>query len=422
MSDVEPPTPSLWGRIVGFGGLPLLSMVTPLLVMPLLARRVDPAGWASIGAGEALGALFGLVISYGWHSIGPARVPPLTTDAARATLYRESLVVRLTLAAAVLPVLGVVAWVTARDGWQVMTLLMALSTATVPLSLSWFAVGSGRADHIALYETFPRVGAAAVSAAVMVATGWLYVYPILATVVPLVGMTLFSIRLLHASPGPWPPLRSVGTLLRRDVVPALNELAAGGYAALPLPLVNQVAAADVSAAYASADKLYRYGLFVPGALANIFQRWVIEAGPEHIGARLRRALRYHALLGVLGLVILTAAGPLASALLFGEAVVAAREICFVLGLAFAVNAVRTGITRLVLFPAGRVAVILRSTLLGGVSGSVLVAVLAVTVGPVGAAAGLFASEVVMAGLLLTATREVLASHRKGAGQPGRDRA
>lgn len=397
-------TPSLRARIIGFGGLPLLSMITPLLVMPFLARAAGDAGWASVGAGESMGAIFGLLVSYGWHSIGPTRVPPLRTRAEKVSLYRDSLAVRLALALAVLPVMCVVTWSAARDGWELMTTLMAASTATVPLSLSWYAVGTGRADHIAAYETLPRVGAAAVSAVVIVTTGWILIYPILATVVPLTGMTLFSVRELRTSPGPWPRGRAFWRLFRRDAVPAANEAAAGAYAALPLPIVNHVASSATAAGYASADKLYRYGSFVPGALANIFQRWVTEGDPAQYRQRQRRALRYHLLLGVAGLAALTLLGPWVSAVLFGDAVTAAREICFALGWAFVLNSFRMGATRLVLFPAGRTTVILRSTLIGGVVGSAAVAALAVGVGPLGAAGGLVLSEAIMTALLVPGLR------------------
>lgn len=412
---LEEPRPSVIGRVLGFGGLPLLSMLTPLIVLPVFSRQAGDAGWATASAGEAIGALFGLVISYGWHSLGPTRVPPLGPDA-RARLYRESLVVRLTLAALVLPVMAAVCALSARPGFAVLAVLMGLSTALVPLSFSWYAVGTGRAGDIAVYDTIPRVTSAVISAAVMLATGWLYIYPLLASVVPLVGMTLFSMRMLRRSPREWPAWRTVGALLRRDIVPALNELAAGGYAALPVPLVNGTAAATVSAAYASADKLYRYGIFVPGAVANIFQRWVIEAGSEKLVERQRFALGCHAALGVLGLAAITGLGPWVSAVLFGDAVTAARDVCAALGCAFAINSVRMGLTRLVLFPAGRTRIILRSTLIGGVVGTPLVAVLAIGVGPVGAALGLFISELVMASLLVRDGREVLRrSDREPAG-------
>ena len=43
-------SPSVLRRLTGFTVLPLLSLVTPFLLLPVVARVSGPAGWSSLVA------------------------------------------------------------------------------------------------------------------------------------------------------------------------------------------------------------------------------------------------------------------------------------------------------------------------------------------------------------------------------------
>ncbi|WP_448629936.1 hypothetical protein [Cellulomonas soli] len=45
-------TGSFWGRLAGFAGLPAISLITPLLVLPVLGRAAGAHGWASLLVGS----------------------------------------------------------------------------------------------------------------------------------------------------------------------------------------------------------------------------------------------------------------------------------------------------------------------------------------------------------------------------------
>ena len=401
-------------RLAGFGGLPLIALITPLLVLPVFARAAGQSGWASAVTGESLGQLAGMFVSYGWYTVGPARIALERGPSQRARYYRESLVVRLSALLCVIPFLAVACALLANHGFVLLTFLMALTNAAVPLSFSWFAVGTSAPGSIALFEVLPRVAAAAVSTAIILVSGWLLVYPLLSLAVPLTAMGWYSRRLLRANPGPWPRPGELPRLLVRDRAAALNDAATGAYATVAVPVVNSVSPAGPASSYASADKLLRFGQFVPGTLANAFQSWTVEDGPEHVRGRLRIALGAHLGLGVAGLVVLGVGGPVASSLLFGADVAATHAVCFLLGLAFILYSVRTGVSRLVLFPARLPRVVLRSTAAGGLVGLPAVIVLTKVVGPWGASAALLLSEVVTFAVLLGPTRRVLRSHAEAA--------
>jgi len=118
-------------RLVGFMLLPAIAAVSPLIVLPLISREAGPGGWASAIAGESIGTFAAIVIGYGWPAIGPALISIASGIDERARLYRESLVVRLLLAAVSIPVLGVVCWLVANA-----ILAMAVSETYGPKAVS----------------------------------------------------------------------------------------------------------------------------------------------------------------------------------------------------------------------------------------------------------------------------------------------
>lgn len=391
---------SLWRRLAGFAGLPMISLITPLLVLPVIGRVAGESGWASLAAGESIGTLAGIVIAYGWNVAGPPRVAATSDPSLRTELYRESLVVRGALSLVVLPAIVLLCLLVAADAYAVPTVLMGISGAVVGLSFAWYSVGVGDPRSIAVFEALPRVGAAAAAAFLVLTTRELALYPVLAITASLGGVTLFSRRTLRGAGLPRLGWRAVRSLLVRDRSLAAIDVAGGAYGAVPVPLVSAVSSVSDASAYASADKLYKFGMYIPITLGNAFQSWTVEGGIGALGGRLRRALRAHIVIGLLGWVVFAAAGPPVSALLFGPAVEAQRAVCLWLGAAFMLASTRTSLTRHVLVPAGRIRVVFTSTVIGALVGIPLVAVLTWSLGPVGGALGVLVSEAVSTAILV----------------------
>ncbi|WP_156043824.1 lipopolysaccharide biosynthesis protein [Cellulomonas sp. URHE0023] len=372
----------------------MISLITPLLVLPVLGRVAGEGGWASLAAGEAIGTLAAIVVAYGWNTAGPPRIALAHEPAARAEFYRESLVVRGVLMAVAVPVVLVLCLLVAAPGYGAPTVLMGMSGSVVGLSFAWYAIGSADPRSIALYEAVPRVAAAAVSAALVVVTHELAIYPALAIAVSVGGVILFSRRVLSDAPQRAWTARTVWALLVRDRAVAFNDIAGGAYMSVPVPVVSATAPAATASSYASADKLYKFGLYVPITLANAFQSWTVEGHVSERRHRLRVALGAHAGVGLFGWLVLTALGPFASGLLFGAEIAATRPACFFLGLAFFLASTRISMTRHILVPAGRIRIVVVSTVCAAAVGVPLIIWLAVAIGPVGAAVALAASEVI----------------------------
>lgn len=383
---------SLRSRLVGFMLLPAIAAVSPLIVLPVVARLAGPGGWASAVAGESIGTFAAIVMGYGWAAIGPALVSVAADDDHRARLYRESLVIRLLITAIALPVMAVVCWLIASPGSQWLTVLMGAQGALIALSFTWYCAGVGNPRTIVLYDAVPRLAVTAAAAWLILVTGYVELYPLAGIAVTLCGTGLFTVRLLRRHPGPWPARRDIPRLLRSGLPVALNDAALSAYASVPAPLVNVTAPPSAASGFASADKLLKLGSVLPFTLASALQSWVGEVDGPDRERRMRIALTGHAAFGVVGGLGLAALGHLVTFLLFGEEAAAGFDVLIAMGIVFAFLSLRISMTRHVLFPSGKVGIVMRATLLATAIGVPIMIALALVLGPFGAAAGYAITE------------------------------
>ena len=158
-------------------------------------------------------------------------------------------------------------------------------------------------------------------------------------------------------------------------------------------------------AFASADAIYRLGLFSVVALGNTFQGWTLERDAADPRRRHLVALGAHAILGVAGGAFLGLFGPWVSGIMFGEPVRADTLTCVFYGVSFFFLSASTPLIRNILIPARRQKTVLMWTGISAVVG-VLLMVLAGLAGNVpGVALGMAVSEAILfAGLMVPALR------------------
>lgn len=382
----------LWRRMGLFFLVPAIAAISPLLVLPIVARSAGQAGWASAIAGESVGTVAAILIGYGWAAIGPALVSIARDDRERGTLYRESLVIRLLIAVVALPPMGAVCWLVAAPGTEWLSVLMGLQGALIALSFTWFSAGVGEPRSIVLYDSVPRLSLAAISAVVIAYGAPVEVYPLAGVLVTLLGTGAFTLRALRRYEGAWPVRGDLRRLLRSGAPVALNDVALGAYSNVPTPLVAVTAAPAEAAGFASADKMLKLGQFIPVTLANALQAWIAEAHGRARSRRMRLSLGAHAAIGVIGWLGLSVAGAWVSTVLFGADASATTAILVAMGLTFAFFSVRTSMTRHILFPAGEAGSVVRATLIGTAVGVPAMVILTLPWGPLGAAIGYAATE------------------------------
>ena len=349
-------------RLSGFTVLPLLSLITPLLLIPVISTVVGGDGISSVLSGQAIGTFAATVLMWGWNVDGPVAVARATREDERAHVYARSIRTRLLLLGVVMPASAVVTALVAVPAYRWEAVAMAWAVAFAGMSPSWFCIGLGQPRLLALYDTVPRFLATAATAPILLVTHQLWFYTALVAVASVVALVAFHLKF---SPGQrWLPTNARASLreLAAQGRTAGISLAGNAYASTPTPIATASTSPAASGSLATADTLYRFGLFTVIALGNAFQGWTIEHGATNRRQRHLAAIIAHAGLGVIGAVILTLAGPFVSSLLFVGKAQATTELCLYFGLAFLFLSASTPFIRNLLIPAGRQNLVLTWTL------------------------------------------------------------
>ena len=399
----------LMRRILAFAGLPFLSLLTPFLFLPVLARLAGADAWLAIAVGQSVGGFAGLVVSLGFNTVGPTAVARATA-AERSELLRRSLAPRALLFLPAAAVAAVIAVMLAPPSHALESGLMAVALALFGLTPSWFIVGLGRASLIVLVDILPRLVATLLAAVLLVTTGSVAWYPILLMVATLASGLGYAARIVGA--------RRIAVVHRAELAETLRasrsalsiELAGGAYNALAVAFVTGVAAPAQAASYVSGDKLYRIGQYSASALGNALQGWAVEAGPAALASRVRVALVAHGILGLLGFGAFALLGVPLSDWLFGAAVAIEEATALGLGVAAFCIVVGTGLGRVVLVALGAQRQFLVSVLVGASVGVPAILLLASAFGAAGGAWGLACGET--ASVLCQATFAILAWRRR----------
>ncbi|SMQ60628.1 polysaccharide biosynthesis protein [Agreia sp. VKM Ac-1783] len=355
-------------RLTGFAALPLLSLVIPLVLLPLVSSVVGGAGVSSIVSGQSIGTFAATVLMWGWNVEGPVAVARSTSASERGAIYAASIRTRLLLVVPVVPIVVIVAALVAVPEYRLESIWMALASATAGMSPAWFCIGLGRPKLLALYDTLPRFVATVVAAPILLLSQQVWTYTLILAVATTVAIWSFQRR--FSAGEPWLPRPVRGTLrqLRAQRHTAGINAAGSAYAFTPAPIATVTLSPGASGSLSSADTLYRFGIFTVIALGNAFQSWVIEPGVSNRRQRHAAAMVGHIVLGVAGAAILTIWGPWVSTILFAGEARATTAMCFWYGVAFFFLSASTPFIRNLLIPAGRQSLVFACTLVSAVVG------------------------------------------------------
>jgi O-antigen/teichoic acid export membrane protein len=378
---------------LAFAGLPFLSLLTPFLFLPLLARVAGADAWLAIAIGQSVGAFAALFVALGYNTVGPT-VVALESAAKRAAVLERSIRPRLALFVPAVAAAAVIAAVVAPQTHRIDAALMAIALTLSGLSSSWYMIGLGRAGLIVRYELLPRIIATSIAAAALLLLGQVTWYPVLLIAAALLGSGVF----VWVTVDPRALLTPAPGAIRREFAAnrsaLTTEIAAGAYNSLAVTFVSLTSPTPQSAAYVSGDKLYRIGQYSASALGNALQGWAVEENRGEFARRARVSVLMHLTLGLVGLAAFALLGPWLSGALFGEVVAIDLPTALGFGVATLGIALGTALGRVILIGLGARREFMLSVIAGAVIGVPAVLLLATAFGAAGGAWGLALAEVV----------------------------
>ena len=278
-----------FGRIAAFGVLPAISILSNLVVLPLVSARFGQAGWSSVLLGQSLGAAASVVCALTWPVEG-SRSASRAHPAERLRLYNTSVKQRLAAVAAVSPVLFLVCLLV-KPSMLLVCVLCAIGTTLNALSPGWYFVGVSRPSWSLLAEGAPRltVNIAAVGLVAFLPL-WTYPAALIVGMIATLGAASALVRrdarvdtavLSDSSNSTSKPTEENNRLLA-----LFARGADAGYSYMTGPLIAAVAA-PAYPLYAAIDRVSHVFVNAMAPITQGLTAWIAEGGA---GVHRRRLL------------------------------------------------------------------------------------------------------------------------------------
>ena len=388
--------PEVIGRLAGFATSIVFTTIVGLFAIPILVSTAGPATWAVIALAQSIALLWGVAVSFGWGTTGPAMVAGMEPGL-RPQMYADSLVSRGYLFSMTLPAAMFVVYLVAHHD-RLLTAMACIAYVLPFLGAAWFFVGDAQPRRLFLYDTLPQsLGVVAgLMGLIWTRSAFAFVLAVALFNAVSVGLSAFQI-FQRAADRPhihWNFQAAMGRLAgqRHGVITAATSSL---YVNTPLIAVSAIVPGGL-AVYAMGDKFFRYSLTALGPVIQVLQGWIPDPSPSTRDRRVRRTMLIAPLAGVAGGAAIAFLAPWAATLLSGGRIGLGHALSIPFGAVFFGVAISQMVGLACLIPLGRGNALVRSTLLGAVLGIPMIAVGAIIWGVVGVAWAVAASEVVVA--------------------------
>lgn len=403
-------------RLGAFGASVVITTVVGVLAIPVVITNAGSSTWGVIALGQSTALLFGVLVSFGWGTTGPAMVAGMPAEA-RPQMYIDSLVSRLYLFAAAAPLAVLTVWLIAAESAGV-AMLACIAYLLPFLGASWFFVGDARPGRLLLFDTLPVTLGTVFGLVGLIATGNVFVYLSIQAAMNLLAV-VSSGWLIHRSSGAVPRLdpsiaRAIQRLKgqRHGVVTAATSSL---YVNTPVLVVGAFLPGAL-ALYAMAEKFFKYGLTAVGPVVQVLQGSIADPDRARQDARVRTAARLAPFAAALGAAVMAACIPWASRLLSQGELEVGFDLSIPMGVVFGAVAVSQVVGLACLIPIGEGKALAVSTVFGAALGIPLIITGALTVGVSAVAWAVAVSELAVAAYQL----RVVAGYFRRAARQARD--
>lgn len=384
-------------RLGAFGASVAITTVVGVLAIPVVISHAGSDAWGVIALGQSAALLFGVLVSFGWGTVGPAMVAGMPAER-RPQMYVDSLVSRLYLFAAAAPLAALTVWLVARNTSSPPLAVLACLAYLLPfLGASWFFVGDGRPGRLLVFDTLPVTLGTLFGLGGLIVSGNVFVYLWIQLGMNLLAVVASGLLIRRSDETPrfdFHPGRAVRRLggQRHGVITAATSSL---YVNTPLLVIGAVIPASVPL-YAMAEKFFKYGLTAVGPVVQVLQGSIADPVRSRQDARVRTAAKLAPFGALASAAVMALCIPWASLLLSQGKISVGFDVAVPMGVVFGAVAVSQVVGLACLIPIGEGKALAVSTVLGACIGIPLILTGALTVGVAGVAWAVAISELAVA--------------------------
>lgn len=295
-------------KIIGFGLVPSIGVVAPVLALPVITRISGEQGWASIAIGQAIGAASAVVVQFGWGSVGPNEVAKASAARARH-LFLVSSIMKLLLTIAVLPAALLATYLIVPVEFRLVSCLLCSAAVLTSFSSSWYFIGLGKPYQHVFLEVVPRTLCLLISVVVMTASRDPLSYGFISVVSEFLIMTVQVFLIGRRESGSRSTWQEVQLHFQDQWKLALSALVSQGYTRMAVPVVALVSFSSV-AGFAAAERIQQMSRSAIRPFVNTLISHVSSGREEEFRRRAFLASRIVIALGCLGSLLVAFAVPL----------------------------------------------------------------------------------------------------------------
>lgn len=387
-----------------------VGTIVGLLAIPVITGIVGSDTWAIQALVQSLATLFGVLVAFGWGTVGPGMVAA-TRPELRPQLFLDSFVTRCYLFLLTAPLM-VAFMIVLQPGEAAFVAVASVAYLLPYLGAAWYFVGEARPMRLFLVDALPQLSGTVVGLVVLSATRDITLMVAtqlvfnLGAVILGIGAVLSGNTNVKADLSLRTSLSQMSTQRHGVVTAATGSL----YVNLPILVVKIFLPGQLDV-YAFADRLFRFAVTVFSPVLQFVQGWIPEGGRPSMAHRIRRASQLAPALGLIGGTGLAAFGPLAAEVLVRDTTDFGLYLSIPIGFSFAAVAVSQILGLACLVTIGRARELARSTVVGAVVGAPLILLGAFSGGVAGVAWGVAVSEIAVAAFQFVILRRYLGSRR-----------
>lgn len=319
--------PSHVRRILGFSLLPAMSMLAPLVLLPIVAQRYGPSGWSAIALGQSVGAIVGVVVALAWPIVGGHQIARSNLDL-RREIYIDSLGSRLFVLVVATP-LAAVFLILLGQPLRLETILFMIGISLNGLTASWYFAGTGEPRKLVVNEGVVRLAGYALAATAMILGSPLIIYASLTIMAGLAMIVLNWWTIVARRPSREQfRFRAWLHIVRGHSYGTLSRVLQGGFSFGGVPISAAIVPGGLSS-FAAADQLAKAASNAGLALPASFVGWVGQGGSALKRRSLTATMTTLAILAI-AVVVWYAVGPAVVTFLYrGESGLGRAEITLI---------------------------------------------------------------------------------------------